>query len=219
MPFACGGASARIARSAQDVKMVPVIVSPTFEKVGHPSDGCSVRPQCLAPPVLRSGWGLVWVLFAGARPVSLAAAFSRGFWTMDTKRLPQMFRALTGNTPFPWQIELFDGFVSGVIPPSCVVPTGLGKTSVIPIWLVALGTQAARADVTLSRRLVYIVNRRTVVDQATNVVERIRRRLAMPITSAQSASSNALPCWFSMIFEAPRNPYRTLSVTIDSLVS
>ena len=45
------------------------------------------------------------------------------------------FQALTGNAPFPWQGELFRLFCDGVFPTSCNLPTGVGKTSVIAVWL------------------------------------------------------------------------------------
>ncbi len=72
----------------------------------------------------------------------------------------------TGETPFPWQEELLDCFIKGKEVTQIDIPTGLGKTSVIAIWLVAraLGAQ-------LPRRLVYVVDRRAVVDQATEVAE------------------------------------------------
>lgn len=79
------------------------------------------------------------------------------------------FAKLTGNAPFPWQRALFKRFLAGNIPSSCDIPTGLGKTAVIAVWLLA---RAAGAS--LPRRLVYVVNRRTVVDQTTDEVERIR---------------------------------------------
>ena len=85
------------------------------------------------------------------------------------------FGVLTGNTlgPFPWQVSLYEDWLSqGEIPASCCLPTGLGKTSVIALWLIALGNGAK-----LPRRLVYVVNRRTVVDQTTNEVERLRENL------------------------------------------
>ena len=50
---------------------------------------------------------------------------------------------------------------------------GVGKTSVIPIWLIALATNPT----SVPRRLVYVVNRRTVVDQATEEAEKVRKRL------------------------------------------
>ena len=45
---------------------------------------------------------------------------------------------------------------------------------------------------TLPRRLVYVVNRRTVVDQATSVVEQIRKRLLDPIALDWSRHEQAL---------------------------
>jgi CRISPR-associated endonuclease/helicase Cas3 len=93
---------------------------------------------------------------------------------------PAAFEALTSYQPCRWQQRLFEQFASGNIPDACDIPTGLGKTSVIPIWLVALATQVERAGpegATLPRRLVYVVNRRTVVDQATDVAIKIREIL------------------------------------------
>jgi len=97
-------------------------------------------------------------------------------------RFDQLFAALTGLEPpassFPWQRSLFEGFCEGRIPALCDIPTGLGKTSVIAIWVLALALSARDGFPTrLPRRLVYVVNRRTVVDQATAEVEALRRRL------------------------------------------
>ncbi|HEY7327579.1 MAG TPA: type I-U CRISPR-associated helicase/endonuclease Cas3 [Gemmataceae bacterium] len=86
-----------------------------------------------------------------------------------------VFTALTGNNPFPWQWALYHRFEAGDIPSSCSLPTGLGKTCVIPIWLIALANSATRQP--FPRRLVYVVNRRTVVDQATREAEKLRTRL------------------------------------------
>ncbi|MFM1991026.1 MAG: hypothetical protein RJA99_3983 [Pseudomonadota bacterium] len=73
-------------------------------------------------------------------------------------------------TPFPWQRRLLSRLVEGRIPRALDLPTGLGKTSVIALWLVA---RALRAPV--PTRLVYVVDRRAVVDQATDVAESLRR--------------------------------------------
>ncbi len=91
-------------------------------------------------------------------------------------RFREAFKALTGVLPFPWQEELYmKHFSQGTesLPSSCTLPTGLGKTAVVAIWLIAL----ARHPGKLPRRLVYVVNRRTVVDQTTNEVEKLRDRL------------------------------------------
>ena len=74
------------------------------------------------------------------------------------------------ETPFPWQQELLKRFADGKIKQTLDIPTGLGKTSVMAIWLVA---RARRAD--LPRRLAYVVDRRAVVDQATDVAVRLRK--------------------------------------------
>jgi CRISPR-associated endonuclease/helicase Cas3 len=86
-----------------------------------------------------------------------------------------IFDALTGNSPFPWQRELYRRFIAGDFPESCNLPTGLGKTSVIPIWMIALSVNPAGVP----RRLAYVVNRRTVVDQATREAEQMRNALAV----------------------------------------
>ncbi len=46
-------------------------------------------------------------------------------------------KALTGNSPFPWQEELLEQFKKGIIERSLDIPTGLGKTAVMAIWLAA----------------------------------------------------------------------------------
>lgn len=105
------------------------------------------------------------------------------------------FRALTGHPPFPWQEALFARLVDGRFPETCAIPTGIGKTSTIAVWLLALASRAAARGLTqFPRRLVYVVNRRTVVDQATADVEGWRRALnetpaLLPVRDALRALS------------------------------
>src|SRR4051794_7925578 len=81
----------------------------------------------------------------------------------EVSAFENFFENMTGNPPFPWQRALFEQLVAGEFPAACNLPTGLGKTAIIPIWLLAL----AESPGVVPRRLVYVVNRRTVVDQAT----------------------------------------------------
>lgn len=103
-----------------------------------------------------------------------------------TASFDKQFLSLTGFSPMKWQRRLFKRFVDAGLPDAqdiptvCDIPTGLGKTSIMVIWLLALVRQAGSERVRLPRRLVYIVNRRTVVDQATRTVERMRHRLLEP---------------------------------------
>ena len=93
--------------------------------------------------------------------------------TIGTFDFNDAFRELTGHTHFPWQRRLFDDWLArGRLPPAVDIPTGLGKTAVMAIWLLARAAGAA-----LPRRLVYVVDRRTVVDQATECAELIRDAL------------------------------------------
>ena len=81
----------------------------------------------------------------------------------------EQFVALTGNEPYPWQCELFERFARGETCDALDIPTGLGKTSVIAVWLLAhlLGEDATRRP---PMRLVYVVNRRTVVGARTILI-------------------------------------------------
>jgi len=93
------------------------------------------------------------------------------------------FRILTrdggkdGFEPLRWQRRLFDQFCSNDVPRICDLPTGMGKTSVIHLWVLALWYQIREKQPRLPTRLVYVVDRRTVVDQATDIAERIQRNL------------------------------------------
>ena len=102
------------------------------------------------------------------------------------------FEALTGFSPMPWQEQVFLRFLSDNVPSACDIPTGLGKTAVIGIWLLALALQAQRGEVRLPRRLVYVVNRRTVVDQATREAEQMREALATPALRMEAQALTGL---------------------------
>ena len=81
----------------------------------------------------------------------------------------QLARALNVASAFPWQLALLERFIDGELPSALDVPTGLGKTAVMAIWLVARAAGAA-----VPRRLIYVVDRRAVVDQATDVAMGLR---------------------------------------------
>jgi CRISPR-associated helicase Cas3 len=94
------------------------------------------------------------------------------------------------ESPFPWQAELLERFRQDRDVGFLDIPTGLGKTAVIAIWLVA---RALRAK--LPRRLVYVVDRRAVVDQATDVAESLRAWVAedLAVAGALGLGDRPLP--------------------------
>lgn len=109
--------------------------------------------------------------------------------------LAETFRVLTaengvGYLPFRWQTRLLDRLLRCDLPDAVDVPTGLGKTATMALWLIALAEGAA-----LPRRLIYVVDRRAVVDQATRYAERLRRNLPAEVAEALgvSGSENGLP--------------------------
>ncbi len=100
-----------------------------------------------------------------------------------THKFADDFEHLTGDPPFPWQESLYrEWFGCGKIPQVATLPTAMGKTRVIAIWLIALARGAK-----LPRRLVYVVNRRTIVDQTTTEIQIMRNRLVDPNRFAMDA--------------------------------
>ena len=96
---------------------------------------------------------------------------------MDESRLSATYQDLTvedgeRHPPFRWQMRLLRRLFDVDLPRVVDIPTGLGKTSVMALWLIALA-EGAR----LPRRLVYVVDRRAVVDQATRFAERLRSNI------------------------------------------
>lgn len=100
-------------------------------------------------------------------------------------------KAALGNPPFPWQERLLRDLLDGNLPRALDLPTGLGKTSVMAIWLVARASGVR----SLPRRLVYVVDRRAVVDQATLEAERLRAWVASDpeVSAALGLKGRKLP--------------------------
>lgn len=124
------------------------------------------------------------------------------------------FKKLTGHAPFPWQRDLYARFFrEGKFPESCNIPTGLGKTSVIAIWLIALANKKP-----VPRRLVYVVNRRTVVDQTTTEVESYK---ATPPKGIESLAVSTLRGQFADNREWSADPSRPAVIcgTVDMIGS
>ena len=101
---------------------------------------------------------------------------------MTDRELTSIFATLTAegveqHGPFRWQIRLLRRMLNDDLPRFVDIPTGLGKTSVMALWLIALAQ-----GVKLPRRLVYVVDRRAVVDQATRFAERLRSNMPQAMT-------------------------------------
>lgn len=78
------------------------------------------------------------------------------------------FSAVHGGKPFPWQERLMDQVATEGWPGLLDLPTGAGKTATLDIAVFHLAMQASRPGVPrhAPRRILMIVDRRIVVDQA-----------------------------------------------------
>lgn len=93
----------------------------------------------------------------------------------------------TGKTfdPFPWQLRLAERVcraqadTTGAWPDVLALPTGSGKTTCIDIAVFALACQATQpaCQRTAPRRILFVVDRRVIVDEAFEHAERLARRL------------------------------------------
>ena len=85
------------------------------------------------------------------------------------------FRAVHDCEPYPWQTRLTQEVLASEQWPEVIeLPTGTGKTAVLDTALYAL---AARPEV-FPRRIVFVIDRRIVVDQVYERARRIRDRLS-----------------------------------------
>ena len=75
---------------------------------------------------------------------------------------PTWYAERHGYQPFPWQAALAARIAAGDWPDALDPPTGSGKTAVIDVWLWARLRRLA-----VPRRLVYVIDRRLVVDSVT----------------------------------------------------
>jgi CRISPR-associated endonuclease/helicase Cas3 len=75
------------------------------------------------------------------------------------QRFDNWYQDRHGYPPFPWQAALADRIAAGDWPEALTPPTGSGKTAVIDVWL-----WARLQSLQVPRRLVYVIDRRLVVD-------------------------------------------------------
>ena len=86
------------------------------------------------------------------------------------------FREIVGSDPYPWQRRMYGKFVEGDVPEAVDVPTGLGKTLCVLLFLLARVRNPA-----LPARVVYVVDRRAIVDQTAEAIRAwIERIVELP---------------------------------------
>ena len=84
------------------------------------------------------------------------------------------FRDVHGYDPFPWQQRLTAQVLKECVWPKVIdLPTGSGKTAVLDTAVFAMAAQPA----TFPRRIVFVIDRRIVVDQVCERARRIQKRV------------------------------------------
>lgn len=104
---------------------------------------------------------------------------------VDCPPFEAFYRATHGGAePFPWQSRLAARVAADGWPTEIGVPTGLGKTACldIAVWALAVQADLAPADRSAPTRVWYVVNRRLLVDAATEHAQRLCRWLGDPRT-------------------------------------
>ncbi len=123
---------------------------------------------------------------------------------LATSDFTKFFLDVHGHKPFIWQLDLLDQVVQDRCWPRVIdLPTGAGKTTCIDIALFALALNVGDGQPAwCARRIVMVVDRRVVVDQAARRAHKISRALLRqssdPVTAEvarrlSSLSSESVP--------------------------
>ena len=109
--------------------------------------------------------------------------------TLEADHFAAFFRDVHGEEPFPWQMRLTAQVLAcGAWPKVIDLPTGTGKTAVLDTAVFAL---AAKPTV-FPRRIVFVIDRRIVVDQVFERACRISHRVRNAETPVLRYVKNSL---------------------------
>ncbi|MXW99769.1 MAG: type I-U CRISPR-associated helicase/endonuclease Cas3 [Acidimicrobiaceae bacterium] len=104
------------------------------------------------------------------------------------------YEAVNGRAPFPWQTRLARHVADEQAWPSEIgVPTGLGKTACldIAVWWLASQADLAPSERTAPTRIWWVVNRRLLVDAASEHAQLMSAMLDDPADDGRSESTAA----------------------------
>ena len=95
-------------------------------------------------------------------------------YELGSSDFSEFFLDIHGYEPFPWQQRLTSQVLNARAWPKVIdLPTGTGKTAVLDTAVFAMATQPT----TFPRRVVFVIDRRIVVDQVYERAQRILDRL------------------------------------------
>jgi CRISPR-associated endonuclease/helicase Cas3 len=90
------------------------------------------------------------------------------------------YQLLREQPPMKWMSRLFTELTAGSCPKLIDLPTGAGKTDAIIVWILALSWHGLQRGTIkpVPRRLVWVVNRRVLVQQVFRLANRLQEKLA-----------------------------------------
>src|SRR6185437_12215002 len=103
-----------------------------------------------------------------------------GLSTSARRFFEQHYRQIRECPPMRWMVRVFGEVVDGRYPRLIDLPTGAGKTELAVIWLLALawyGENGIRRQ-PVPRRLIWVVNRRILVQQVFNIARELCRKVS-----------------------------------------
>ncbi len=99
--------------------------------------------------------------------------------SLNVRSFRTFFKAIHGVDPFPWQRRLVERLhETGLWPEALDLPTGTGKTAAIDAAVFHLALEAGKPERRAPMRVLYVVDRRTIVDQAHDRAVRIQQALS-----------------------------------------
>ena len=92
----------------------------------------------------------------------------------EVEEFVEFFKDVHGYEPFPWQARLMEQVLArGEWPKVIDLPTGTGKTAVLDVAIFAMSCRPE----TSPRRIVFVIDRRIVVDQVYERAQKIRDKI------------------------------------------
>ena len=108
---------------------------------------------------------------------------------LNVEQFNDFFEQIHGVKPYSWQIRLArEVLEKGKFPETIKMPTGSGKTAIVDIAIFAL---ASKPEL-FPRRIVFVIDRRIVVDQVYERVQRISDSIRKPKSQVMELVSASL---------------------------